>query len=370
MSTHALQLRAELTILLGVHPDTEERRIAMFKDARLRLLMTLAGFERLGIDDKPNATWNIPPSVTARQLHETHGVIQKYRDNPVLEYGDEDPVPAEEMLRRKPTTKSRRAEYDDESEGDGIVSDGDNDFLFPAGGPTNTGPRTATAALEQLKKKRRKRRTSTVSDDGALSGLDEETREQRRKARDAADLEKRKKIKSAEFVYDSDDDVETDKLFFQQEEARRTGQAKKVMEVLRAGMVDRKKRRSNGDEEDKRSRKKKKSDGRESGEEEDVQMAEESSSPSRFQELELDDQSEEEETPLSTPLEDQFEDKVAMDLSVNVQSSGDDAVGSKMLTLGSSDEPDADEDDEDDAPMIRPSRRRQRASMMLESESD
>ncbi|KAL9004617.1 MAG: hypothetical protein Q9188_002584 [Gyalolechia gomerana] len=353
-----------------VHPDTEERRIAMFKDAKLRLLMTLAGFERLGVDDEPNTTWIIPSNLTARQLHETHGVVQKYRDNPIMEYGDEDPVPAEEMLRRKPTTKSRRAEYDDESEGDGMVSDGDNDFLFPAGRPTNTGPRTATAALEQLKKKRRKRRASIVSDDEAAGGLDEETRERRRKAREAADLEKREKIKSAEFVYDSEDDVEADKLFFEREEARRAGQGKKVMEVLRAGIVDRNKRRRDGEEEDKGGRKKKKRTvENESEEEDDVQMTEGSSSPSRIERLELDSQSEG-DTPLSTPLEDPFEEEVPKEVSVDARSPGDDGRGSKVLVLASQGEVDADKDDEDDAPVALPSRRRQRAAMMFESESD
>ncbi|KAL9030985.1 MAG: hypothetical protein Q9196_000954 [Gyalolechia fulgens] len=357
-----------------VHPDTEERRIAMFKDAKLRLLMTLAGFERLGVDDEPNTTWVISSSITARQLHETHEVVQKYRDNPVMEYGDEDPVQAEEMLRRKPTSKPQRAEYDDESDGDGIVSDGDNDFLFPAGGPTNTGPRTAAAALEQLKKKRRKRRASAVSDDEVAGGLDEETREQRRKAREAADLEKRKKIMSAEFVYDSEDDVEADKLFFEREEARRTGQAKKVMEVLRAGLVDRKKKKrsdgEDGEEVNKGSRKKKKPRvERKIVEEDDVQMADGSSSPSRIQELELDSQTEE-DTPLSTPLEDPFEKKIPGEVSVDARSPGEDGRGSKVLALASSGEVHADEDDEDDAPVVLPSRRPQRAAMVVESESE
>lgn len=337
----------------------------MFKDAKLRLLMTLAGFERLGVDDEPNTTWIIPSNLTARQLHETHGVVQKYRGNPIMEYGEEDPVPAEEMLRRKPTTKSRRAEYDDESEGDGMVSDRDNDFLFPAGGPTNTGPRTATAALEQLKKKRRKRRVSIVSDDEAAGGLDEETRERRREAREAADLEKREKIKSAEFVYDSEDDVEADKLFFEREEARRAGQGKKVMEILRAGTVDRNKRRRDGEEEDKGRRKKKRTVENESEEEDDVQMAEGSSSPSRIEGLKPDSQSEG-DTPLSTPLEDPFEEEVPKEVSVDARSPGEDGRGSKTLQG----EVDADKDDEDDAPVALPSRRRQRAAMMFESESD
>ncbi|KAL8944003.1 MAG: hypothetical protein Q9216_000712 [Gyalolechia sp. 2 TL-2023] len=355
---------------IAVYPDTEERRIAVFKDAKLRLLMTLTGFERLGVDDEPNTTWIIPSGLTARQLHETHEVIQKYRDNPVMEYGEEDPVPADEMLRRKPTVKPRRAEYDDESEGDGIVSDGENDFLFPAGGPTNTGPRTATAALEQLKKKRRKRRASLVSDDEATGRLDEGTREQRRKAREAADLEKRKKIMSEEFVYDSEDDVEADKLFFEREEARRTGQAKKVMEVLRAGMVDRKKRRSDGEEEGKVSRKKtKRTVGSNSEEEGRLEMAEGSSSPSGIQELEFNGQSEE-DTPLSTPQEDLFVGKIGEDISVNARPPGEDGRGSKVLAYASSGKVEEDEDSEDDAPVALPSRRRQRAAMIFESESD
>ncbi|KAL8723731.1 MAG: hypothetical protein Q9225_000026 [Loekoesia sp. 1 TL-2023] len=353
-----------------VHPDTEERRIAIFKDAKLRLLMTLAGFERLGIDDEPNATWIIPSALNARQLHETHEVIQKHREHPVMEYGEDDPVPADEMLRRKPTARPRRAEYDDESEGDGIVSDGDNDLLFPAGGPTNTGPRTAAAALEQLKKKRRKRRTSTGSDNEGAGSFDDETRERRRKAREAADLEKRKKIKSAAFVYESEDDAEADKLFFEREEERRKGQAKKVMEVLRAGMVDRKKKRgSDGEDEVKETRKKRKQKAIESeSEDEDVQMAEDSSSP-RVRELEDDSQSEQEDTPLSTPLEDPSQDKVLRDIQPNVQASEDDER-SKVPMAASTGENYGDKDDDEDAPVAVPSRRRQRAAMMFESDSE
>lgn len=36
-------------------PDTSERRTAMFKDNKLRLLITLAGFERLGLEDELGA---------------------------------------------------------------------------------------------------------------------------------------------------------------------------------------------------------------------------------------------------------------------------------------------------------------------------
>ncbi|KAL8835552.1 MAG: hypothetical protein Q9170_003285 [Blastenia crenularia] len=352
-----------------VHPDTEERRIAVFKDAKLRFLMTLAGFDRLGIDDEPNATWIIPSALTARQLHETHEIVQKHRNNPVMAYGEEDSISAEDMLRRKPTVKPRRAEYDDESEGGGLGSDDDNDFLFPAGGPTNTGPRTAAAALERLKKKRRNRRNSTLSDNEGAGGLDDETREHRRKLRDAADLEKRKKIKSAEFVYDSEDDAEADKLFFEREDLRRTGQAKKVMEVLREGMVNpkRKKRKSDaGDEIRESIKKKQRTVEGESEEDDDVLMAEGSSSPP-VQGLEDDSHSEEDDTPLSTPMDEPSQENVLSEIPANIQISGDEGGGGKAF-MPATGENDGVEDDED-IPMIS-SRRRQRAALMFESDSE
>ena len=220
-----------------VTPDNDATRIAMFKDSKLRLLMTLASFERLGEGDEPNATWIIPSSVTSAELHHKRNIIEQHRKNPIFEYGEEDPVTAEEMLRLKPTEKARRAEYDDDSEGDGIVSDNnmEEEFLFPVGGPMkNLNPHQS--ALDALKKRRRKRHSVHSDDEG---GLDDETREARRKARELADLEKRRKIKSHEFVRDSDNesDEEKDREFFAREEARRKGQGQKVMEALRAGMV-------------------------------------------------------------------------------------------------------------------------------------
>lgn len=224
----------------------------MFKDNKLRLLMTLAGFERLDADDEPNARWIIPSSLSAKELHETREIIEKHRNNPVMEYGDEDPISAEDMLRRASTTKARRAEYDDDSEGDGIVSD-DEEFLFPAGGPTNNNRKSA---LENLKK-RRKPRNSAVDEE-----TDDETKALKREARKKADLERRRKIKSEKFVRDSDEesDEEQDREFFAKEEERRKGQAAKVLEAFKAGKVvavteGRKRKSIDGDEgESKRSK--------------------------------------------------------------------------------------------------------------------
>lgn len=219
-----------------ITPPNEEIRSAMFKSSHLRLLMTLCKFERLGVEDVPGATWVIPSSLTASELSTIHLIIDRYRDRPVFTYGDDQPLQAEDLLRRKPLDNARRADYDDDSDGSlGIATDGEEEFLFPAGGPTNTVDRKKDA-LEELKKRRRKRRT--IADD---TGLTEEERERRRRAREQVDLEKRRKIKSAEFVHDSDEegDEERDREFFAREEAMRKGQRSKVMEALAAGRVER-----------------------------------------------------------------------------------------------------------------------------------
>ena len=258
--------------------------------------MTLAGFERLGIDDEPGATWLVPSALTAKDLHEIQDAIQKHRDNPVMYYGDDDPMTAEEMLRRKPNP-SRRAAYDDDS--DGIVSNGEEDFIFPGGGgPTNTNRKAA--ALDELKKSRRKRRHS-----GSENELDDETREARRNARLEADLEKRRKIKSAEFVVDSDlEDEEADQDFFQKEDERRKAHAAKVREALSAGRVDggrakkTKKRKSEAGNEG--GGKKSKISAFYSDSEDDLPM-EGSSSPPASRAASLSSGDEFEETPLSSP---------------------------------------------------------------------
>ena len=303
-----------------VTPDTEFTRIGMFKDPKLRLLMALAGFERLGVEDEPNATWIIPSSLTSAELKHTQETIEQHRNQPVFEYEDHH-MTAEELLRRKPTEKTKRAEYDDDSEGDGIVSDNnvEEEFLFP---PNHR--LSHKSVLNELVKKRRKRHTVLSGDE---SELDEATREARRKARELADLEKRRKIKSHDFIHDSDEetDEERDREFFAREEARRKGQGQKVMEALRAGRITKtvegemvrssgtdgkgnRKRKSEGVGENKGKRRRRDSllDG---SEEEtlttagDVDMVTTSSSPPRsvFSVSSSEEESADEDTPLSSP---------------------------------------------------------------------
>lgn len=217
-------------------PDNEERRVAMFKDNKLRLLMTLAGFERLGVEDEPGVTWIIPSTITARELHETHEMIEKHRNNPVTEYGEEgNQKTAEDMLRRASTEKKRRVEYDDDSGGDdGFISEGDEDFLYAPGGPTPMEKRVD--ALDELKKKRRKHKNK--GDEDILT--DDETRQTKRKAKLAAEKEKMRRMKSKLMVGDSDEEgnEEADRAFFAGEEALRRAQAEKALEALKAGELN------------------------------------------------------------------------------------------------------------------------------------
>jgi replication fork protection complex subunit Tof1/Swi1 len=54
----------------------------MFKDNKLRLLMTLVGFSRLGEAHDPDATWIIPPSFTSEELQLAIDLTRKYEFDP------------------------------------------------------------------------------------------------------------------------------------------------------------------------------------------------------------------------------------------------------------------------------------------------
>lgn len=376
-----------------ITPDTESLRTAIFKDAKLRLLMTLSGFERLGVDDEPKATWIIPSSLTSVQLRHTRDVIEQHRKNPIFEYGEDVPLTADELLRRKPTDKHKRVEYDDDSEGDGIVSENNMEegFLFPAGGPT-IKPNLHKSALEALKKRRRKRHAATSDDEG---GLDDETRETRRKARELADLEKRRKIKSREFVHDSDDesDEDRDRDFFAREEARRKGQGAKVMEALRAGRVTKvvqgekvkpkvdggkgsRKRKSNvRDEGGKKKQRHSSVDRSDDDGVLAVDMEDDafSDSPPRRGPFGSESEGDDEDTPLSSPPLDGLslskEAEEAEPAQAETVSSPEGLSKAPAMALNAGMEEEEDNDD-DDAPVVSTTRRRGRVAVFDDSDDE
>lgn len=375
-----------------VTPDTDSLRSAMFKEARLRLLMTLSGMERLGIEDEPNATWIVPSSRTSAELRHTHETIEQHRKNPIFEYGDEDRLSAEELLHRKLTDRAKKVEYDDDSDDDGRASDSDadNDFLHPFSGPVDR-PNAHHKALDALKAKRRKRRHSHPVDDE----LDDETIEARRQARHRADLEKARKVKSTEFVRDSDDDSdeERDRAFFAKEELRRKGQGERIREAFAAGRVKRdiqgeavhsiarntkksRKRRTpaagDGEERDSKKRRKK-ADSDLSDDDDDMTTNTDNPSPSpsssssppppprarnKSISISTSSETEDEPTPLSSPPPPPLPSKNTAKLPTIEDSS------SPKMTL------DAEDDDSDDDIWVSNARRRGRVVAIMEDSDD
>jgi replication fork protection complex subunit Tof1/Swi1 len=203
-----------------VRADNPARKVAMFKDNRLRLLMTLVGMQRLGLDDDPDASWIFPSSISSTELKENLDIARKAEFAPPLFDADKT---AEHYIRRKIVPKIR-AEYDDDDEAGSSEND---ELLFLAGGPTD---RPKSDALAELKS-RRQSRGSNAND------MTEEEKQQRALEREKATLEKLRKIKSTLMVHDSDDedDEERDLLFFEQEERRRQRQQRNVLTVSRNG---------------------------------------------------------------------------------------------------------------------------------------
>jgi len=197
-----------LLIVSVIKHDTEERRVAMFKDNKLRLLMNLVGLMRLGDQHDQEATWVIPSSLTSAQLQEAIDLIRKFEfDPPVYEDGKA----PEQLLRTKASAvrrSTRRAEFDDDSDDIDDQLEEDHGEYAP-GGPA------VRQADEPKKKLIRRRRARTPVE------LDEEEMDRRAEARRKKEREKKAKEKSTIFVHDSDDedwDEEKDAAFFAREE--------------------------------------------------------------------------------------------------------------------------------------------------------
>ncbi|KAF7530460.1 hypothetical protein G7054_g9561 [Neopestalotiopsis clavispora] len=187
-----------------VRPDDDARRVAMFKNPHLRLLMKLVGFERLAptVDETPESAWIIPAALTADQLKESLDLISKAEfDPPTFEEGKL----AEDQLRRKtaPRAPRKKAVFDDDESGID-----DDEMLFPAGGPT---ARPADHSdVDKPKKIRRRREKKEIT---------EEEREDRARKRRQREKEKARRFKSDVYVHASDDetDEERDREFFARE---------------------------------------------------------------------------------------------------------------------------------------------------------
>ncbi|KAM3459972.1 hypothetical protein NHJ6243_006410 [Beauveria neobassiana] len=200
----------KLPPVFTVRPDSAERRKAMFKDPYLRLLLNLAGARLLGpaSEETPESVWIIPAEVTANQLKDALHYINQGEFNPPT---FEDGTSAEQQLKRK-TVPRKKAAFDDDDAGDDDSLDDflDNGVMFPAGGPT------ARKAIDEPKKPKKSRKKRSASKE-----IDDQEREERSRKRRDKEREKARKIKSALYVRDGDDDFDADEdeEFFARERA-------------------------------------------------------------------------------------------------------------------------------------------------------
>ncbi|PHH91821.1 hypothetical protein CDD83_10170 [Cordyceps sp. RAO-2017] len=205
----------KLPPVIPVRPDSPARRSAMFKNSHLRLLMTVCGFRRLGpaSEETPESAWVVPDDVTADLLKDAlHFITQAEFSPPAFEDG----ASAEQQLRRKRAPR-KKAAFDDDD--DDMGGDLDDEFLFPAGGPTTR--RAIDEPASQPKKRRRRRRRGGDDEEGGLDDDDDDAAAEKARRRRERELEKARKIKSALYVREGDDDFDSDEdeAFFARERA-------------------------------------------------------------------------------------------------------------------------------------------------------
>ncbi|KAH6892256.1 timeless protein-domain-containing protein [Thelonectria olida] len=196
-----------------VRPDDKDQRTAMYKNSHLRLLLKLANIQLLGpaLDETPESAWAIPADVSADALKEALDYINQAEFSPPT---FEEGVLAEHQLKRK-TAPRKKAAFDDDEEGEP-----DDEILFPIGGPT---VRKVIDEEKRPKKSRKRRRRGS-----------DELLDEARKRREAQ-AEKARRIKSALYVREGDDefDSDEDEAFFakEREVAARAASAAKATEM-------------------------------------------------------------------------------------------------------------------------------------------
>ncbi|KAL5120666.1 Topoisomerase 1-associated factor 1 [Pleosporales sp. CAS-2024a] len=348
-----------------VKADSEQRRLAMFKDNKLRLLMTLVGFSRLGEAHDPDATWIIPSSFTSTDLQVAIDLLRKYEFDPPTY---EDGKAPEDLLRSKASAarrSTRRVDFDDDDDDDAAENVSEEDH-----GEYRAGKATERKPDGERKKLKRRRRAGTPIE------LDDEEKDRRAAARHKKELEKMAKKKSTEYVHDSDDedDVEKDEAFFAREEALRQeilkafGKSLTLDNTLPAS----KKRKADSSSSKSKRRKsptKKKAqpfaDSDDSDEDMQATASPSSGAPSMLVEDLMQDESENEDEATDTPLSSQHAH------GVHESDTADAPVPTVTGKAKSQDTVMADDDDEDeDTPVTRRPVARKRGALVVNSDSE
>ena len=349
-----------------VKPRNDEDTHEYNRNARLRLLMTLAGIGKLGEGEEAR-TWAVPATISTEHLHEALSSINKHMENPQDEFDGYKPS---ELLRRVTTTSSDEPYYEGGDPLPGFIAsdsegtDNEQEFMFPDNIRTSN---PKSNALEELKKRRLSRQRRRASD----ASIDDALVEERRQAREAAALARRKAIKSELYVHDSDDetDQESDRLFFEQETKRREMQASSVLKALATEQqnVDPKKRKAESGGDARKKKRPKKTAADSDTENEDIASndGDSTSDANSDDELALN-----KSTPISSPqvhLSEEDDDLVFITGRPKMSS----AVTEKQVTTDMA--AGAIEDgDEDEDPIVtqQASRRRVRAGFIIDSDDD
>jgi replication fork protection complex subunit Tof1/Swi1 len=333
----------------------------VFKDNKLRLLMTLVGFSRLGEAHDSDATWLVPSSLTSTQLQEAVDLIRKFEfDPPTYEDGKS----PEELLRSKTAAarrSTRRVDFDDDDEGiDNHTEEDRGEY-----GPSEPTARKPDGARKKLTRRRRA---------GTPLELDDEEKDRRAEARQRKDIEKQTKAwLSTELVHDSDDedDTERDAAFFAREQALRENAFMNLITIGDTDSATSKKRKA--EETNKKSKRQKTPTKRKRQpfDDSDEDMADVRSVSSRAMS----------ESARNVTTDDSEEE--ATDTSLSSQhagathTSGGDTprkpttpAPTKSLEASMADPEDDDEEDEEAPVVRRPMARNTRAGFIIDSDSE
>ncbi|KAE8373209.1 topoisomerase 1-associated factor 1 [Aspergillus bertholletiae] len=352
--------------MIAVEPRDDACKQAMYFNPRLRLLMTLVGFERLGLEDVVGASWVVPSSQGSKDLRDIKSTIDKCLQDPYRGDIERDP---RQMLRRKykpddkePTHQTTfNVDFGSDSEGED-VPDGP---LFPPNPPSKAN------VLNDLKKRRKNRRVDESEP------IDEDALEERRRARQENTRARLAKIKSDLFVHASDDesDEEADKEFFDLEEKRRKEQAARIRKALLTGVVDEigskankkseRKRQSNpgsSSTQTKRRRRSQKAEAEAPDEDDDTTMG---GTVTRSPGHTIED---EEHTPATSDGDEfDFDDNLAFRRDRDLEKEPESPSYEEDMQLSDTHE---SRDNDESAPVATSARRRLRAGFVIDSDSE
>jgi replication fork protection complex subunit Tof1/Swi1 len=229
--------------------DSAERKLALFRDKHIRLLLTTLGYQRLGVAEDTEASWLLPTDLSSSHLKDLHTKIQQAEFDPPTFDGQS----ATDMTKVKGSYVPHQKPIGP-FDSDNNDSDTDKDADAPVFPPNMREKRKQVDGDgdEAPKKKRRLQRRN--GEDPTDSDAERRAASRREKER-----ERNAKIKSSLFITASDDesDAERDAEFFVLEEQRRQKQKGVIRNQLLAEMSEAVKEQGKGKKKEVKARVKK-----------------------------------------------------------------------------------------------------------------